>query len=117
MKKFIRANLLIIVMVLVSGCGSAFQSKPTPTPTLDPKLPEITISMDEFTFTPDHIRLVVGQNVTLHVVNNGEEMHELMIERNPLRAEDGTLGDGFEHDFFALTNVTVEGDAEVMGKK
>lgn len=101
--------------MLVSGCSSVFQPQPTPTPTLDPESPEFTISMDEFTFTPDHIRLVVGQNVTLHVVNNGEEMHELMIGRNPLRAEDGTLGDGFEHDFFALTNVTVQGDAEVMG--
>lgn len=115
MKKFITAVLLVIVAVLVSGCGSAFQPKPTPTPTLDPKFPEITITLDEFTFTPDHIRLVVGQNVTLHVINNGEEDHEIMIGRNPLRDANGNLGDGFEHDFFALTDVTVQGDVEVMG--
>lgn len=115
MKKFITADLFVIVAMLVSGCGSVFQPKPTPTPTLNPESPEITITLDEFTFTPDHIRLVVGQNVTLHVTNNGEEDHEIMIGRNPLRDANGMLGDGFEHDFFALTNVSVQGDVEVMG--
>jgi len=115
MKKFIAASFLIIMAVLVSGCGSVFQPQPTPTPTLDPDSPEITITMDEFRFEPDHIRLVVGQNVTLHVVNKGQEDHEIMIGRNPLRAEDGDLGDGFEHDFFALSDVNVQGDVEVMG--
>jgi len=115
MKKFMTASFLIIMAVLGSGCGSVFQPQPTPTPTLDPESPEITIVMDEFTFTPDHIRLVVGQNVTLHVVNKGQEDHEIMIGRNPLRAEDNDLGDGFEYDFFALSNITVQGDVEVMG--
>jgi len=112
---FVRISLLVVVVLILSGCGTYFQPAPTSTPTLDPDNPEITISLDEFTFTPDHVRLVVGQNVTLHVVNAGEEPHEIMIGRNPLRSDDGVLGDGFEHDFFALTNVTVTGDAEVMG--
>jgi len=115
MNKFIVASVLFIMVMLVSGCGSVFQPQPTPTPTLDPDSPEITIIMDEFTFTPDHIRLVVGQEVTLHVVNKGQEDHEIMIGRNPLRAEDGDLGDGFEYDFFALSDITVQGDVEVMG--
>ena len=106
---------LIVFIIVLSGCSTGLQFAPTPTPTLDPDNPEITILMDEFRFTPDHIRLVVGQKVTLHVINTGQEEHEIMIGRNPLRAEDGTLGDGFEHDFFALTQVSVEGDAEVMG--
>ncbi|PWB72456.1 MAG: hypothetical protein C3F07_11740 [Anaerolineales bacterium] len=108
-------RLLFIVTLSLSGCGTAFQ--PEPTPTQNPNAPEIeyTITMDEFRFSPDHIRLVVGQDVTLHVVNKGQEEHEIMIGRNLLRNEDGTLGDGFEHDFFALTNVTVPGNAEVMG--
>jgi len=114
-KSFVRISLLVIVVLILSGCGTYFQPAPTSTPTLDPDNPEITISLDEFTFMPDHVRLVVGQNVTLHVVNAGEEPHEIMIGRNPLRSDDGVLGDGFEHDFFALTNVTVTGDAEVMG--
>ena len=115
MKKFIAASSLIIMVMLVSSCSSVFQPQPTSTPTLDPESPDITITMDEFTFTPDHIRLVVGQHVTLHVINNGEEDHEIMIGRNPLRDANGMLGDGFEHDFFALTDVAVQGDVEVMG--
>jgi len=114
-KLFMKISLLLISALILSGCGTYFQPAPTPTPTLDPDNPEITVSLDEFTFTPDHVRLVVGQSVTLHVVNTGEEPHEIMIGRNPLRSSDGVLGDGFEHDFFALTNVTVTGDAEVMG--
>jgi len=110
-------NLLLVIALILSGCGIYFQPVPTPTPTLDPDNPEIIISLDEFTFTPDHVRLVVGQNVTLHVINNGEAPHEIMIGRNPLRSADGVLSDGFEHDFFALTKVSVTGDAEVMGKK
>ncbi|NJC95423.1 MAG: hypothetical protein FIB03_03630 [Anaerolineae bacterium] len=116
-KMFLKTNVLLVMALILSGCGSYFQSVSTSTPTLDPDNPEITISLDEFTFTPDHVRLVVGQNVTLHVVNNGEEPHEIMIGRNPLRSSDGVLGDGFEHDFFALTDVSVTGNAEVMGMK
>jgi len=114
-KLFVRMNLLLVIALILSSCGTYFQPVPTATPTLDPDNPEITISLDEFTFTPDHVRLVVGQKVTLHVVNTGEEPHEIMIGRNPLRSADGVLSDGFEHDFFALTKVTVMGDAEVMG--
>lgn len=72
-KMFLKTNVLLVMALILSGCGSYFQSVSTSTPTLDPDNPEITISLDEFTFTPDHVRLVVGQNVTLHVVNNGEE--------------------------------------------
>jgi hypothetical protein len=110
-----KTSVILIVALILSSCGSIFQPQPTPTPTLDPDSPEITIVMDEFRFAPDHIRLVVGQHVTLHVVNQGQEDHEIMIGRNPLRAEDGDLGDGFEHDFFALSDITVQGDVEVMG--
>lgn len=114
-RTFTKASVMLVLALLLSSCGSVFQVQPTPTPTLDPDTPEITITMDEFRFTPDHIRLVVGQEVTLHVINQGQEGHEIMIGRNPLRAEDGDLGDGFEHDFFALSDVNVQGDVEVMG--
>jgi len=114
-KMITKTSVILIVALVLSSCGSIFQPQPTPTPTLDPDSPEITITMDEFRFEPDHIRLVVGQHVTLHVINKGQEDHEIMIGRNPLRAEDGDLGDGFEHDFFALSDITVQGDVEVMG--
>ena len=114
-KLLTKMSLFLFAALLLTSCGSLFQSRPAPTPTLDRNNPEFTITMDEFTFTPDHIRLIVGQNVTIHLVNNGEEEHEIMIGRNPIRDENGELGDGFEHDFFALTEVSVEGDAQVMG--
>lgn len=114
-KLYKKVSLLVVVILALAGCTPGFQRIPTPTPTLDPDNPEFTIVMDEFRFTPDHIRLVVGQTVTMHVVNKGQELHEIMIGRNPLRSEDGHLDDGFEHDFFALTDVSVQGDVEVMG--
>jgi len=115
MKKFLLANISIVMAVLISACGTASTPAPTPTPTLDPVSPTINIILDEYTFTPDHIKLKVGQNVTFNIVNQGVTGHELMIGRNPLRAEDGTPGDGFQHDFFANTKPQVIGDVEVMG--
>jgi len=114
-KPLTKVSLFLLTALFLTSCGSLFQSGPAPTPTLDRYNPEFTITMDEFTFTPDRIRLIVGQTVTIHLVNNGEEEHEIMIGRNPIRDANGELGDGFEHDFFALTEVSVEGDAQVMG--
>jgi uncharacterized cupredoxin-like copper-binding protein len=108
-------SLAAILATLLAACGAAGTPAPTATPTLDPDNPVINIGLTEYEFTPDRIELTVGQHVTLHVVNHGAIDHEIMIGRNPLRAEDGTLGDGFEHDFFALANPMVEGDASVMG--
>jgi len=108
-------SLAAILATLLAACGAAGTPAPTATPTLDPDNPVINIGLTEYEFTPDRIELTVGQHVTLHVVNHGAIDHEIMIGRNPLRAENGTLGDGFEHDFFALANPMVEGDASVMG--
>jgi len=108
-------SLAAILATLLAACGAAGTPAPTATPTLDPNNPVINIGLTEYEFTPDRIELTVGQHITLHVVNHGAIDHEIMIGRNPLRAEDGTLGDGFEHDFFALANPMVEGDASVMG--
>jgi len=110
-----KSVLILLMGLLIAGCGSVFQPGPTPTPTLDPEAPEITITLSDFSFTPNRIKLRVGQNVTLHVRNGSATDHELMIGRNPLRDESGQLGDGFEHDFFALTQPEVSGEAQVMG--
>ena len=115
MKNKIWALLVLMLGLLVTGCSSAFQPAATPTPTQNPEAPGFTIQLTEFAFTPDRIKLRVGQNVTFHVINAGATEHELMIGRNPLRNENGELGDGFEHDFFALTTPKVTGDAQVMG--
>lgn len=109
------AVLIVLSSLLLSACGSVFQPAPTPTLTQDRDAPVFNISLHEFAFEPDRIKLRVGQHVTFHVTNGGATDHELMIGRNPLRDENGELGDGFEHDFFALTKPEVTGDAQVMG--
>jgi hypothetical protein len=116
-KKQTIPTLLAAVVLLLAACGPTTTPEPTitPTPTLDPVNPEITIRLTEFRFNPSEIKLRVGQHVTLHVVNAGATDHEIMIGRNPLRDASGQLGDGFEHDFFAMTKPTVEGDATIMG--
>lgn len=110
-----KSVFIVLMGLLVAGCGSVFQPAPTPTPTQNPDAPEISIILGDYLFTPDRIKLRVGQNVTFQVVNKSASEHELMIGRNPLRDESGLLGDGFEHDFFALTQPKVTGDAQVMG--
>jgi plastocyanin len=115
MKSAHKAIFITLMAFLAAGCGSVFQPGPTPTPTQDPQNPVYNITLSDFAFTPDRIKLKVGQNVTFHVKNGSATDHEIMIGRNPLRNENGVLGDGFEQDFFALTEPKVTGDAQVMG--
>lgn len=114
-KRLVWLGALLGAVLLLAACGAPAAPTPTPEPTLDPVAPVIEIRLSEFKFNPDRIVLRVGQQVTFHVVNLGATDHELMIGRNPLRDDMGMLGDGFEHDFFAMSDVQVEGDATVMG--
>lgn len=114
-KRSIAAGALLGTALLVVACGAASTPEPTAAPTQDPVAPVFEIKLSEFKFNPNRIELRVGQQVTFHVVNLGATEHEIMIGRNPLRDQNGVLGDGFEHDFFAMTEVQVEGDATVMG--
>ena len=114
MRNTIRIVLFALLALILTACGSAIQAA-SPTPTQDPDAPVINLKLSEYAFTPDRIKLKVGQEVTLHVTNGGATDHELMIGRNPLRDESGKLGDGFEQDFFATTKPTITGDGQVMG--
>lgn len=114
-KLLVVMGLSVALVMVLAACGAAGTPAPTATPTLDPDNPVINIGLTEYEFTPGRIELTVGQHVTFHVVNHGAIDHEIMIGRNPLRGDDGSLGDGFEHDFFALANPSVDGDVTVMG--
>lgn len=107
-------SILLIFSFLLTACG-AVAPQATPTPTQNPDAPVFNIILHSFYFKPDRIRLQVGQKVTFHISNTDIVDHEIMIGRNPLRNGQGELGDGFEHDFFALTKPKVTGDAQVMG--
>ncbi len=113
--RWVLTGALLGAVLMLAACGTPAAATPTPEPTLDPVAPVIEIRLSEFKFNPDRIMLRVGQQVTFHVVNLGATEHELMIGRNPLRDDMGMLGDGFENDFFAMSDVQVEGDATVMG--
>lgn len=88
--------LFALALLLLSACGSS-----TPEPA------NITIEMDEYTFTPEAIQLQVGQQVTITLVNTGALDHELMLGRLVVRNDDG-VPTGFATDVFANAGVTPE---------
>lgn len=66
-------------------------------------------------FNPDNIVLTAGQRVRLIISNTDDDLHEFMIGRNVVFAEDGAPN-GFEVDFFAgiADQVTVHPGAGAM---
>ncbi len=91
--------VIFLAGILVAGCSGA----PAPV--------EYTIEMTEFAFSPDTIELKVGQEVTLHIVNEGALAHEFMIGQEPMQNADGQFV-MYEHDLFEGVTpvVTKEGD-------
>lgn len=69
---------------------------------------EIRITMSEFKFEPDTIRVKAGQEVRLVLVNVGQRDHELMIGRNVM--EMGGNPAGYHKDFFAGLSPQVSGE-------
>ncbi|GAB4577366.1 MAG: hypothetical protein Fur0022_00970 [Anaerolineales bacterium] len=70
MKKFILLFALFIVAGLLAACSSA------------PPPAEFTVEMTEFAYTPNTIEVQVGQEVIIHMTNQGALSHEFMIGRN-----------------------------------
>jgi plastocyanin len=69
--------------------------------------------MDDYSFSPDAIRLHAGQTVTIRLRNEGSKMHEFMAGRNVQVHEN--LTEGFGEDFFAGIDVEISGPGMVMG--
>ena len=61
----------------------------------------IEVTLDEYSFSPDPLRIPAGQPVTLVIRNVGRFQHEFMAGRN-------AAGDDFEHDLFADLHVNIE---------
>jgi uncharacterized cupredoxin-like copper-binding protein len=79
---------------LLTSCG--------PPPPVD-----ITINLDEYSFTPEEIELQVGQHVTITLVNVGELDHEFMIGQVVVNDSEGRPS-GYRVDFFANAGVRPE---------
>ena len=92
MLKYRKTWYLLIPIMILAACA--------------PKPVEITIEMDEFSFTPNEINLQVGQEVVLYLDNVGSIDHELMIGRD-LKLVDG-VPVGFEVDFFENAGVLLK---------
>ena len=54
----------------------------------------IEVTLDEYSFSPDPLRIPAGRPVTLVIRNAGRFPHEFMAGRE-------VAGDDFEHDLFA----------------
>ena len=61
----------------------------------------IEVTLDEYSFSPDPLRIPAGRPVTLVIRNVGRFQHEFMAGRD-------VVGDDFEHDLFADLHVNIE---------
>ncbi|NKQ37166.1 MAG: hypothetical protein HF973_16315 [Chloroflexi bacterium] len=77
---------------------------------------EIEIVMQDYTFSPEVIRVKAGDTVTLVLSNEGNKLHEMMIGRDPFL--EGNFTEGFAQGFFegmSPDEIRIEGPAMIMG--
>ncbi|MDA1330094.1 MAG: hypothetical protein O3B43_03385 [Chloroflexi bacterium] len=92
MKKLIFTTLFALALI-ATACSPAA-----------PEPVEVTIQMDEYSYSPTNLSFRVGQEVTMHLVNQGVLEHELMIGRK-VSMHDGVPA-GYQTDFFEAVGVT-----------
>lgn len=98
--------LALVTLVLLPGCAELVAAGPGENGTIE-------IVMDDYSFTPDVIRLQAGQTVTIRLRNEGEKMHEFMAGRDVQVHEN--LTEGFGEGFFAGVDLDIQGPGMVMG--
>lgn len=86
--------LLALLGILVSACGG---QKAPPAPA------EFLIEMSEYAFSPTAIQMLVGQQVTITVVNKGVLPHEIMFGREVKNSAGNPSG--YSTDMFTISNV------------
>src|SRR3989304_2219522 len=93
MKHFLTLIVLSVIALLLVACGGG--AKPQPV--------SFTIEMGEYTFTPANLELMVGQEVTLKLVNKGQLQHEILFGREVMK--DNNRPAGYQVDKFATGGV------------
>ncbi|MGH2582758.1 MAG: lipoprotein, partial [Anaerolineales bacterium] len=88
--------------LLLAACAS-----PAPDPTATPEAVleplEVTVIMTEYAYNPKVIEASVGQEVILHLVNEGALDHSLVIGREVVR--EGGIPDDYTADMFESAGV------------
>ncbi len=85
-------------LVLAGAAVSSFAQQ-TDAQEAEPLLIEVTL--DEYSFSPEPLRIPAGREVTLVIRNVGEFAHEFMAGRDP-------EGNDFKQDLFADLHVNIE---------
>ena len=85
---------VIVLLLLMTSCSSK------------PDTLELTIEMDEFSFSPQDLEFQVGQKVILHLVNVGALDHEIMFGRE-VEYEDGQPHE-YMTDMFEMAGIEPE---------
>ena len=100
-----RATLAVMgvasVAVLVFTLRSGYAASPLVEAAGQEEAVRIEVTLDEYSFSPDPLRIPAGRPVTLVIRNVGRFQHEFMAGRN-------AAGDDFEHDLFADLHVNIE---------
>ena len=87
------AVVALATLVLAGAAGSSFAQ--------EAEALRIDVTLDEFSFSPEPLRIPAGRPVTLVIRNVGKVAHEFMAGRDP-------EGNDFGHDLFADLHVNIE---------
>lgn len=87
------AIVSLAALVLAGVGGSSFAQEAEPL--------RIDVTLDEFSFSPEPLRIPAGRPVTLVIRNVGKVAHEFMAGRDP-------EGTDFKQDLFADLHVNIE---------
>ena len=97
----IRTTALVVLSLVVLTFSGYEGSAPVKAAAQEQEALRIEVVLDEYSFSPDPLRIPAGRPVTLVIRNVGRFPHEFMAGREP-------AGDDFEHDLFADLHVNIE---------
>jgi uncharacterized cupredoxin-like copper-binding protein len=95
--------LVVVVVFVLAARESAAQSQRAADPV------RIEVIMNEFSFSPQPLRIPAGRPVTLVIRNTGKLAHEFMAGREPHEG-------AFEQDLFAGVQVNIQKQVPAAGR-
>jgi len=99
-------TVLPIAMLIFTGYGGSSSALPSQGAPFDSDTLQIQVTLDEFSISPNPLRIPAGRPVTLVIKNAGVVPHEFMAGHEP-------QGDDFGHDLFAGLDVEISDETAV----